>query len=172
MFLERRLRGVEEGGREVPGDRAADHHEGEVERVAHRRRGTADEPSGALHDLVGRFGQWSTGDRLDRRARRLRVEAPLRPAHAAAAAGFDDDVPDLAGIPGRAVEQVAVEDQTARHRSRHRDRAEVLMALGGTEPSFGQREHLGVEVAVHRQSGQLHEARPQRKVAPRHDARR
>src|SRR6476620_4789494 len=48
-----------------------------------------------------------TSDRFDRRARRLRVETALGTAHAAPAAGFDDDVSDLAGVAGRAVEQVA-----------------------------------------------------------------
>ena len=107
------LGGVEERRREPEGDAAADDDEVEVEQVAERRRRPADEATGALHDLVGRLRRRSTGDRLDRQARRLGVEAAAGTARAPSTVGVDDQVADVAGVGRRPVEQLAVEDDAA-----------------------------------------------------------
>ena len=76
------LRGVEERRREAERHAAADDHQVEIEQVAQRRRRPADQPAGALHDLVGRLGRRATGDRLDRRARTPRPRGSRAPRSA------------------------------------------------------------------------------------------
>src|SRR4051812_22013821 len=74
MLVERFLCRVEERRAEAERHRSTDDGEIEIEQVAHRRDRLADEPAGALHDLVGRLGVWAAGDGLDRRARSLGFE--------------------------------------------------------------------------------------------------
>ena len=50
---------------------------------------------------------------LDRGARRLGLETAAGTARAAPSVGFDDDVADVAGVAGRPVDEVAVEDEPA-----------------------------------------------------------
>ena len=80
---------------------------------------------GALHDLVRRLGRRAPGDRLDRQARRLGLEAAAGAAAAAPAVGLDDDVADVAGVGRRPVEQLAVEHDAAADAGRHGQHAVV-----------------------------------------------
>ena len=161
------LGGVEERRGEAEGDPAADDDEVEVEQVAHRRRRPADEPSGALHDLVRRFGRRAPGDRLDRQPGRLGLEAAARAASAAPAVGVDDEVADVAGVGRRAVEQLAVEDDAAADAGRHAHHAVVVVALGGAHPALGEGQRLAVEVAVHPLRRQLAQSLAERELPPR-----
>ena len=163
------LGGVEERRREPEGDAAADDDEVEVEQVAQRRRRSPDEAPGALHDLVGRLGRRPTGDRLDRQARRLGLEAAAGAAAAPPAVGVDDDVADVAGVGRRAVEQLAVEHDAAADRRRHGDHAVVVVTLGRAHPALGQRQRLAVEVAVHPLGRQLAQPLAERELAPRRE---
>ena len=69
-----------------------------------------------------------------------------------------DDVSNMTGIARLAVEEVTIEDDSARDTSRHRDRAEVRLATCGTEPSFGERQR--VEFARRGRRGCRHPRRP------------
>src|SRR3954452_21165268 len=109
MLVERFLCRVEECRAEAERHRSTDDGEIEIEQIAHRRDRLADEPTGALHDLVGRLGVWAAGDGLDRRARSLGFETTAGSAGAAATVRFDDRMADVAGVAGCAVEQLAVQ---------------------------------------------------------------
>ena len=110
-----------------------------------------DEAPGAAHDVVRRLGRRATGDRLDREARRLGLEAARGAARAAPPVRLDDDVADVAGVAGGTVDQLAVEHDAAADAGRHDDRAEVLCpwaapsqpsarvsALASRSPNTGQ----------------------------------
>ena len=172
VLVERLLRGVEERRAEAERDRTADDDEVEVEQVAHRRDGLADESPGALHDLVRRLGRRTPGDRLDRRTRRLGVEAATRPAQATATVRLDDRVADAAGVARRTVEQLTVQHDPALDRRADDHRQEVLPALRRAEPSFGEGQRLRIEVAVHVEAGRRRQAGAQRERSPRADVGR
>ncbi len=172
VAVEHRLCRVEERGAEAQGDRTAHDDEIEVEQVAHRRHGAADQVAGALHDLVGRFGGRATGDRLDGPARRLGLEAPARPAPAPPTVGLDDHMADVPGVARGAVEQLAVQHDAATHPGRHHHRHEVRRALRGAEPALGQCQRLRVEVAEHGQAEAVDEVLTQREAAPRRGVQR
>src|SRR4051812_47375911 len=74
MLVECFLGRIEEGRAEAERNRSTDDGEIEIEQVADRRDGLADEPTGALHDLVSRLRVWAAGDGLDRRAGSLGLE--------------------------------------------------------------------------------------------------
>ena len=150
MPIERRLGRVEERGPEAQGHRATHHCDVEVEHVADRGNGTADELARALHDLVGGLGGRAAGDRLDGSARCLGFETSARPARTSAPVGFDDDVADVSGVARGAVEQLAVQDDTTADSGGHHHRKEVRLALSRTEPTLGHRQRLRIEVAEHR----------------------
>ena len=86
------------------------------------------------------------------------ASASRQPAGAAPAAppvGLDDDVPDVAGVGRRAVEQLAVEDDAAADPRRHGQHAVVVVTLGRALPALGEGERLAVELAVHTGAGEL-----------------
>ena len=90
------------------------------------------------------------------------ASASRQPAGAAAAApavGLDDDVPDVAGVGRRAVEQLAVEHDAAADAGRHRQHAVVVVALGRALPALGEGQRLAVEVAVHAGAGRARASR-------------
>ena len=163
---------MEERRAEPEGDTATHHHERQIERVAHHGRRPPDDFAGSLHDLERRLGRRTSGDRVDRHARGLGIQAPLGTAMAPASARLDDDVADLAGLTRLAVEEVTVEYDGAGDAARHGDREEVRMALRCTEPPLGECQRLGVEVAVHGESRQFLQTTPQGEVTPRRSADR
>ena len=93
--------------------------------------------------------------------RRLRLEAPVAPAGAAAAVGHDDDVADVAGVAAGAVEQAAVEHDAAADAGRHDHGEEVpagrrrpaqpsprASALASLSTQVGRPVQLGEPVAA------------------------
>ncbi len=169
---QRLLRRVEERRSEAERHGAADDHQIEVQQVAHGGHGDADELAGALHDLVRRLRGRAPGDRQDRRPRCLGLQATARTAGASPTVGLDDDVPDVAGVARSAVEQLAIEHDPPSDTCGHDHRQEVLLALCGAEPTLGEGQRLGVEVAVDRQAGGLLHPLAQREAAPRGDVQR
>ena len=97
---------------------------------------------------------------------------PRAPHDATTAVGLDDDVADVAGVPGRPVEQLAVDDDPTADAGRHGERAERRQALGRAEPTLGQRQGLGVEIAVHRELEHLAQVLAQRERPPGRDVHR
>ena len=100
---------------------------------------------------------------------RLGLEAAAGPATASAAVGLDDHVPQVPGVGGGPVEQLAVEDDPPADAGRDRQHAVVVVALGGALPPLGERQRLAVEVAVDAGAGQLLEPGAQRELPPRRD---
>ena len=107
------LGGGEERRAEAEGHRSGHHRQPEVEQIGHRGHGPADECARPMDHLRGGLGRRPAGDGLDGPARRLALEAAPPAAEAGAAAGFDDDVADVAGIAVPPVEQPPVEHDPA-----------------------------------------------------------
>ena len=132
----------------------------------------ADEPPGALHDLVRRLGRRAPVIASMARPDASASRQPAGAAAAAAAVGLDDDVADVAGVGRRAVEQLAVEHDAAADAGRDRQHAVVVVALGRALPALGQGQRLAVEVAVDAGAGELLEPGAQRELPPGRDVDR
>ncbi len=128
-------------------------------------------PDRSIVSLDASFGDFPV-TRLDRRSGYLRFEAPATAACARPPVGFDDDVADVAGVAGRAVEQATVDDDPPADSRRH-DHADVIgLPRRGPEPSLGDGKRLGVVVHHGVEAGVLGDAAPQRELAPLGDVER
>ena len=74
--------------------------------------------------------------------------------------------PTCPALPVATVEQLAIDDEPAADRPSRRHRAEARDAPGRAQPALGQRECLGVEIAVDGEARQLEQVLTQRE--PRH----
>ena len=98
-----------------------------------------------------------SGDGRQRRARRLRLEAPTAAAPALTPGGLDDHVADVTCIAEPPAEQPSVEHDAATDAGRHHDGDVILAAGGGPDPALTECEGLGVVVDEGRHPGQLSE---------------
>ena len=76
---------------------------------------------------------------------------------------------DMAGITTVAVEHLPVDHKRPTHAGRYRHHAEIPDASARTQPPLSDRESLGVEIAVHINTGQLVQMSAQWEAFPRRD---
>jgi len=106
------------------------------------------------------------------RARRLGLEAPPAATRARPTVGHHDDVPEVARVAGRPVEELPVHHQ-ARADARGDDHREVVLLVAGcAPPALAECEGLGVVVDERRQLEALGEAIAQRERTPLGDVER
>ena len=128
-------------------------------------------PVRRMMSYVGSVGERAR-DRLDRQPRRFRLETAAGAAAAPPTPRLDDDVADVTGVAGRPVEQLAVDHEAATDAGRHGHGAEARHVAGGAEPPLRQRQRLGIEISVHRKTGQVAKVLAQGKRPPRRDVDR
>src|SRR5271166_6536045 len=81
---------------------------------------------------------------LDRRLARHRFHAAMGAATALWTVGLDDRMADLAGVSGRAGDDLAAQDDAAADARAHEGRDQVPVAAPGTQPEFGVSCHAYV----------------------------
>jgi hypothetical protein len=86
--------------------------------------------------------------------------------------GFDDDVPDVTGVAGAAVEQSAVAHDAATDPGRHHHCDVGVDTARRADPALAERKSLGVVVDEHRQAERRMQTCTQGKRAPRRDVQR
>ena len=132
--------------------RSAHHREREIEQIDDRGDRSPYQQAGPRHELGRRKLGGLPADGGQGGARSLRLEAPSAAAVALPAVGHHGDVADVSGVPEPPVEQPSVHDDAATDAGRDDHGDVVGRSSCGADPSFAERERLGVVVDVRRET--------------------
>ena len=157
---------LEEWLAESEGHRAGHHGQGQVEEVGDRPDSAADHDAGSLDLAAVGLSSRPAGPERDGGARCLRLQHTPDMVGKGGAGGIHDHMTDVASIPIVAVQQAAVQNDSAPYTGGNHHGDEVRYSHRRPFPCLGKSQRLRVVVDKRGQPGEVGQAGLEREVPP------